>query len=337
MKILMIGGTGLLGSEGARALIERGHQVKTLALPPLPMGAGLPEAMDITLGNYIQMSDEELSDHLAGCEGLVFAAGVDERLEGPPPIKAMFDQYNNAPLKRLLRLAKAAGVSRVVICGSYFCHFAKLWPALNLGAQHPYIKSRMEQEDLAFSFADQAFHVGILQIPYVFGAQPGRRPVWMFLVELIRSMPLATFYPRGGTAMVTARQVGAAMAEALVATKGAKAWPLGCGNMSWRQMLHVFHQNMGMPRRPVITIPGWAFTLGAKLRKRRLQQQGLETGLDYAVLADIMTQKAYIDPKEGCMPLALPQDDLEAAIGQSVRQCMDILSGRAEAIGMKGE
>lgn len=31
MKVCIIGGTGLLGSEGARELIARGHQVKTIA------------------------------------------------------------------------------------------------------------------------------------------------------------------------------------------------------------------------------------------------------------------------------------------------------------------
>jgi len=38
----MIGGTGLLGSQGAAELISRGHKVKAIALPPLPQGAVLP-------------------------------------------------------------------------------------------------------------------------------------------------------------------------------------------------------------------------------------------------------------------------------------------------------
>lgn len=33
MKICMIGGTGLLGSQGAAELISRGHEVKAIALP----------------------------------------------------------------------------------------------------------------------------------------------------------------------------------------------------------------------------------------------------------------------------------------------------------------
>ena len=45
MKIFMIGGTGLLGCEAATTLIKRGHQVKSVALPPLPEGAPIPKEM----------------------------------------------------------------------------------------------------------------------------------------------------------------------------------------------------------------------------------------------------------------------------------------------------
>ena len=35
MKVFIIGGTGLLGSEAAKVLIERGHEVTAIALPPV--------------------------------------------------------------------------------------------------------------------------------------------------------------------------------------------------------------------------------------------------------------------------------------------------------------
>ena len=60
MKVFMIGGTGLLGSEAVKVLIERGHEVTSVALPPLPQGAVLPPEMKIEYGNYLEMSDEEI-------------------------------------------------------------------------------------------------------------------------------------------------------------------------------------------------------------------------------------------------------------------------------------
>ena len=51
MKIFMIGGTGLLGCEAATTLIKRGHQVKSVALPPLPEGAPIPKEMELVFGD----------------------------------------------------------------------------------------------------------------------------------------------------------------------------------------------------------------------------------------------------------------------------------------------
>ena len=45
MKVFLVGGTGLLGSEASRILIERGHKVNTVALPPIPEGAPLKKEM----------------------------------------------------------------------------------------------------------------------------------------------------------------------------------------------------------------------------------------------------------------------------------------------------
>ena len=56
----MIGGTGLLGCEAARIFIERGHQVKSVALPPLPAGAPIPEAMELEFVNIYEKSDDEI-------------------------------------------------------------------------------------------------------------------------------------------------------------------------------------------------------------------------------------------------------------------------------------
>ena len=176
MKVFMIGGTGLLGSEAAKELIRRGHEVSSLALPPLPQGAVLPPEMKLEFGNYLEMSDGELKQHLNGCEGFVFAAGVDERVEGPAPIYDLYKKYNIDPVKRVLGLCRECGVKHVAICGSYFSYAAKKWPEKELTKWHPYIKSRIDQEEAAMAFADD-MDVAVLELPYIFGTQPGRKPV----------------------------------------------------------------------------------------------------------------------------------------------------------------
>ena len=336
MKVFMVGGTGLLGSAAAAELIARGHEVSSIALPPLPEGAQLPPEMHIEWGNYLEMSDDELRAQLEGCEGFIFAAGVDERVEGPAPIYDTYDKYNIQPTRRLLGLARECGVKHAVICGSYFSHFAKTRPEMELTRWHPYIRSRIDQERVAMEYSAD-MDVAVLELPYIFGTQPGRKPVWVFLVEMIQQMPGATFYPGGGTTMVTVRQVAQAMAGALERNRGGRCYPIGWYNKSWREMLAVMHTYMGCGSKPIVTIPRWSFALaGIKLRADQ-RKAGIDGGLDLVKLADIMSSKFYIDMSEGALQLGVEPDDIDAAIGDSIRLSMAVASGQAQVVEMRGE
>ncbi len=336
MKVFIIGATGLLGSAAARELLARGHKVSGLALPPSPQQFVLPPGLDLTFGNLLAMTDEQILERICGFEGLVFAAGVDERLESDSNAYDMFYRYNILPLERLLPLAIEAGIRHVAVLGSYFVHFNRIWPARLLAARHPYIRSRADQEALALSFADQGLDVSVLELPYIFGAQPGRRPVWMFLVDTIRKMPLATFYPRGGTAMITLRQAGQCIAGALETTRGARSYPIGWFNLNWREMLEIFHRHLGLER-PIITIPDWLFAMNGKRLKRDQLRCGIEGGLDLARLHEIMCDQAFIGREAACLELGVTEDDLDNAIGESVRLCLEIGQSPKLAIGMRGE
>lgn len=337
MKVFMIGGTGLLGSEAAKVLIEHGHKVESIALPPLPEGAVLPPKMKISYGNYLEMTDDQLRDYFRGCEGFVFAAGVDERVEGPAPIYDLYKKYNIDPINRLLKLAKECGVKHTAICGSYFSYFAKTMPELELTKWHPYIRSRIDQEEAAMRFADDSFSVGVLELPYIFGTQPGRKPVWMFVAEQILSAKGATMYPRGGSTMVTVHQVGQAIAGALEYTQGGKCWPIGWYNLTWKEMLTIMHKHLGRPKQKVVTIPDWMFTIGCKAMRKQQEKNNIDGGLYMPKLAKIQCSELFIDKSLGCVPLGVKEDDIDAAIGDSVRLCAAIVEGKAKTIGMKGE
>ncbi|MCI1831705.1 MAG: NAD(P)-dependent oxidoreductase [Bifidobacterium sp.] len=337
MKVLIIGGTGLLGSEAAAELIRRGHDVTAVALPPVPPGASLPKDMKLAFGNYMTMKDDELRSLLGGQDALVFAAGVDERVEGPAPIYDMFKRYNIDPLRRLLAIAQAVGVRHTVILGSYFAYFAKTLPKLRLATWHPYIRSRVDQETMALSFCGEGFDVAVLELPYIFGTQPGRKPVWMFLVQSIASMPAVTFYTSGGTTMVTVRQVAQAIAGAVERNRGGNVYPIGYYNMTWRQMLAIVHRHMGRPGRPIITIPEFMYALSMRSLRRKQRKNGIDGGLDMPRFARLQVSRLFIDKSLGSEKLGVQPDDIDAAIGDSVRLCMRILRHNVPTIGMKGE
>jgi len=337
MKVLMIGGTGLLGSQTARELISRGHSVHSIALPPLPEGALLPPEMTLTLKNSNEMTDDELRALFTGMDGFIFAAGVDERIEGPSPIYDFFKKYNITPLERMLRLAKESGVKRAVIAGSYFSYFSKKWPEMEMTKYHPYIRSRIDQENMAFSFADDSFAVSVLELPYIFGAQKGRKPVWVFLVEMLLKMKGAILYPKGGTTMVTVRQVGQAFAGALEHGYGANAYPIGWYNLTWREMISIMNKYMGVPDKKIITIPKFLFALSAKQIEKAHRTKGTEGGLDMTKFVDMQTSNLFIKKEEACLPLGVTDDDIDGAIGESVLLSMEVLSQKAKVIDMKAE
>lgn len=336
MKIFMIGGTGLLGSAAAFELIKRGHEVKTLSLAPLPKGAPMPKEMGIVFGNYLEATEEELKSYFADCDCFVFAAGVDERIEFPPPVYDSYAKYNIKPLEIIMKVAKECGVKKAIIMGSYFSYFAKEFPEMRLAEKHPYIRSRIDQENLALSFADKNMSVAVLELPYIFGTQPGRQPVWTILVEQIQAMPKKTMWSTGGTTMVTVKQVAETVAGALELAEGAKTIPVGWYNMQWKDFLNIVHDAMGTPEREIGTVPKFLFKLFSRGRRKSNKQHNIESGLDPVHYADIMYMETFID-KKYIQELGVKDDNIKVAIFDSIKLSVDALSGKKELLGMKGE
>ena len=339
MKVFMIGGTGLLGCEAARIFIERGHQVKSVALPPLPEGAPIPEAMELEFCNIYEKSDDEIKAMMEGYDCFVFAAGIDERVEFPAPVYDAYYKYNIAPLKRILPLCKEIGMKNAVILGSYFSYAAKQYPEMKLTEKHPYIRSRIDQEEVAFSFADESFDVAVLELPYIFGTQPGRKPVWVILIEQIKMMDKlpCTMYPGGGTAMLTVRQVGEVIVGAAEKSKGAKAWPISMYNQTWKEFLKIVYAARGMGNnRKIISIPPWMMRMGLGGVKKEYAEKGIESGIDVDGLADIMDINLFIDRKYA-VELGATEDDINSAITDSIKVSQAVFDGRAKLLEMKGE
>ncbi len=337
MNVMIIGGTGLLGAISAEELIRRGHQVKTIALGPLPPEGTYPKEMAIVIGNIVQMSDEELEHHFEGFDALVFAAGIDERVEFPAPVLDAYKKYNIEPIKRLLTLGKRTGIKKAVIMGSYFAHFAKKWPEMKLAEKHPYIKSRLLQEEAALSFNSKDLEVMMLELPYIFGTQQGRKPVWTFLVENIQSMKYATLYTKGGTTMVTTKQVAQAVAGALEKGEGGVCYPVGWYNMSWKEMLKIFHKYLNTPTKKIITIPTFLYKMNGKKLMADFKKRNIDSGLDMVSFAEIQTANTFIDKNLIKNELGVEEDDIDAAIGNSVKLCLESFKNSSSILEMKAE
>ncbi len=341
MKVFMIGGTGLLGCEAATTLIKRGHQVTSVALPPLPEGAPIPKEMEIIFGDINKKSDDEIEEMLKGADVFIFAAGVDERVEFPAPVMDYYYKFNIAPLERIFPLCKKAGVKRAVVLGSYFSYLNKIKPEMKLTERNPYMKSRMDQEKVCEDACDENFSACVLELPYIFGTQPGRKPVWTVLIEQIEFMDKwpCTMYPKGGTAMLTCRQVGqviAGAAENKAGHTGFEAIPIGMYNMTWPEFLAIVFDARGMHGRKVLTVAPWMMRIGMNKIVKDYKKRGIESGMDPMQLPDIMDYNLFID-KKFCLELGVEEDDIKEAITDSIKVSQAAFDGKVKLLEMKGE
>ena len=341
MKVFMIGGTGLLGCEAATTLIKRGHQVTSVALPPLPEGAPIPEEMEIIFGDINKKTDEEIAAMLEGSDVFIFAAGVDERVEFPAPVMDYYYKFNIAPLERIFPLCKKAGVKRAVVLGSYFAYLNKIKPEMKLTERNPYMKSRMDQEKVCEDACDENFSACVLELPYIFGTQPGRKPVWTVLIEQIEFMDKwpVTMYPKGGTAMLTCRQVGqviAGAAENKAGKTGFEAIPIGMYNMTWPEFLDIVFDARGMHGRKILTVAPWMMKLGMGKIVKDYKKRGIDSGMDPMQLPDMMDYNLFID-KKWCLELGVEEDDIKEAITDSIKVSQAAFDGKVKLLEMKGE
>ena len=330
-------------------MIERGHEVKAVALPPVPVGASIPKEMELALCDINKVSDEEVKKLMAGCDCFIFASGIDERVECPAPVFDWYDKYNIQPLKRLLPIAKELGYKKAVILGSYFSMLDKEeWGykqklPKGLKERNPYIRARLLQEEAVKEVVDDNFSAAVLELPYIFGTQPGRKPVWTVLIEQIASMDKMKFtmYPKGGTAMLTVRQVGESIVGAAEKLgdefKGFFAWPITMYNMTWKEFLPIVYEARGMgPNRKVVGVPAWMMKLGMGKVKKEYKAKGIESGLDPDYLPYIMNLNLFID-NQYAKALGVQEDDIKAAIFDSIKVSVASYNGEVELVGMMGE
>jgi dihydroflavonol-4-reductase len=197
--------------------------------------------------------------------------------------------------QRFFRLAVQAGVMRCVLLGSYFAHFDRVWPKLQLAKHHPYIRSRVEHESVVIKAAGDQLDVMILQLPYIFGNMPGRFPMWKPLVDYLHWPLPWVFYSRGGSAMVAVDQVADAIVGALEQGKGGERYMIGDENLSWEEWLQRMMKIAGIEKR-VVSLPNGLVKLGLLGLAGWNKLRGLEGGLDPRDFSALQTRKTFLIP-----------------------------------------
>ncbi len=317
MKIVMIGGTGFLGWFTTRELVERGHHVVAVGLER-PAPGLMPDGVETVVMDTDVASDEAMHRLLDGIDVVIHAAGADGRAMFDSPAIDGFRQANVEPMRRLLRIMRTCCVGRLVIFGSYYTALDRVYPDLRILVRNAYPRSRREQADLAFALAGKDIAVAVLELPYIFGAAPGRGTLWNFYIEAVRAHPDLMPVTSGGSACVTASQVACAAAGACERVVGHRHYPIGGANLPYAEIYRLFGDALGLS--PRFEPKGIDDALAqARVQRQRLTAAGRATGYDPLDVARWQAELLYLDPIPAMEALGYGPDDLGAAIRDTVR------------------
>jgi nucleoside-diphosphate-sugar epimerase len=310
MRVLVVGGTGLLGQHIVAELRGRGHFVGTLA-----RGVGRGEVS--IPADIHRLFEGEWCARLGGFDGVVWATGADDRQVPRAPADRFYHEANVETLRRLLVAAQQVGCHGVVVCGSYFTALDRSHPDLRLAQRHPYVRSRVSQVELALGRAGDRLSAAVLEIPLVFGSVEGRRPLWAPAVPWLRSRwPLVA--PLGGTAVVSAVTVGQAAAGALERAAGGR-FPVADANLDWREL--VARLAIAAGRRQPLTVHRLpAAVLHSALRGNGVRHRlaGREHGFDARAVSGLLTSEMFLDESVCRAELGVTGGDLDRAFHDTV-------------------
>ncbi len=244
MKILVVGGTGLIGGHVALELLAAGHDVTLMARKP-PSTPALSE-MAYVSGDYVL--DDFSDGRLEGFEALIFAAAVDIRYlpsDGSETPEAFYRRCNSDGVPRFIQAAKSAGISKVVYVGSFYPQVAP-----QRISACPYVESRHLADEGARALASSEFSVCSVNAPYVLGALSGLEIEHLSVMVAyargqLENLPL--FAPPGGTNHLSVKSLSQALIGALAKGESGKAYLVGDENYSWKDYLELWFSLAGNP------------------------------------------------------------------------------------------
>jgi len=244
MKVLIVGGSGLIGGDAAIYLSERGHDVTIMSrrAPETPALA----AMSFLRGDYI--NDDVSDGRLQGFDWLVFAAAADIRnvpTDGSVTPEAFYKKANDEAVPGFFAAARDAGVSRAVYIGSFYSEIAP-----HRIEECPYVASRYHTDAGVRALSSNTFNVCSLAAPFVMGHIPGQEiPYLNAMVQYAKgNIPeLPVFAPIGGTNHMTSRSIAVAVLSALENGASGRVYLIGDENYSWKDYLEMWFAAAGNP------------------------------------------------------------------------------------------
>ncbi|TDF85935.1 NAD(P)-dependent oxidoreductase [Pseudomonas sp. H9] len=244
MKTLVVGGTGLLGGHAALYLQEQGFDVTLASRRP----AEAPALRALPFMELDYTRTDLSAQQLEGYEALLFCAGNDIRhVDTTGDLAAQWRENNSVAIPRFFALAKAAGVRRAVMLGSFYPQMAP-----ELIERNPYVRSRHESCEGVRALNGDGFAAISVNAPFMVGHVPGLQvPMFDAYLAYARGQlleELPAFGPAGGTNFMSLQSLSEALCQALVRGEPGKAYLVGDENLSFAEYFQLFFDAVGSER-----------------------------------------------------------------------------------------
>jgi dihydroflavonol-4-reductase len=320
MTVLVTGGTGFVGANLVRELIETGARVRVLARPASNLLALSGLAVELVRGDLLDPAS--LRAALVGVTVLYHAA-ADYRLWAPAP--AVLYRVNVEGTRTLLAAAEAAGVSRVVYTSSVGTlgipadgsPGTETTPVDLADMVGDYKRSKFLAEREAEAAAARGVPVVIVNPSAPVGPWDWKpTPTGKMLVDYLRGRMFA--YLDTGLNVVHVRDVARGHIRAAERGRVGERYILGhaAGNLGLREIFARLAPYTGIPaprwRLPHRAALGIAGALEGVARLSGREPLASRTAVRMAA------KRMFFDPGKAIRELGLPQTPVDAALRDAV-------------------
>jgi dihydroflavonol-4-reductase len=244
-RILVVGGTGMIGSHVAASLRERGDQVAIASRSTA--GPKDPPAIEGIERVAIDYTDPALTPAvLDGYEAIVFAAGNDIRhVTASDESEAYWRSVQIDGVPRFAQLSKDAGAECFIQLGSYYHQLHPEWAETD-----PYVAARKGADEGARAISGDGFRSITLNPPSIVGMIPSGIERYRRLVAWVRGEleGFELYGPLGGTNFMSVGSLVQAVEGALDRGEGGRAYVVGDENLHYSEYFQMIADAAGSTR-----------------------------------------------------------------------------------------
>ena len=316
MRAFVTGGTGFIGANLVRLLLQQGYVVKALVREDSCLDNLASLDVEIVQGD---LNDRHLAQQMSDCQVLFHVAAQYSLWQSD---RELLYRSNVLGTRNILSCARQAGIERTVYTSSVAAIGVNDGVAVNETYQSPvdklvgyYKKSKYYAEQEAVKAAQQGQDIVIVNPSTPIGAYDLKpTPTGEIIVRFLqRKMP---FYVDTGLNLIDVQDVAWGHILALKKGKTGDRYILGNQNVTFAQLLDKLAKITGLPA-PKSTIPYWIPYSVAWLEESILVKLGKQPTIAIDGVR-MSRQKMFYDATKAVSELGLPQSDVEKALEDAV-------------------